>query len=195
MEKSLVFTGKCTVLSRSYSPEQLLWRTLQLSLFEGLEQYLERYPKSGTMRSGVLYELQISEPLIGGPDGSALHSQKQSDSISQTSVTSIPPQCLTADGLLPTPTKSESERMSRFKQGGRPLMFMLMKGYLPTPTKNEAHNSRGTVSQWKREGSLNVEAAKMEGYTVETIGKDFRLNPRFVEEMMGFPIGWTELQP
>ena len=66
---------------------------------------------------------------------------------------------------------------------------------LPTPTVNESHNNPGFPSQWERHDSLNVEAAKMEGYTVETIGKNFRLNPRFVEEMMGFPIGWTELQP
>jgi len=150
MGKSLVFSGSSIVLSMSYSPERLLWRTCQLSIFEGLEQYLDRYPKSGTMRNGVLYERVTSEPLIKERDGSALH---------------IPPQCLTTDGLL------------------------------PTPTKNEAHNNPGTLSQWERQGSLNVEAAKMEGYTKKTIGNNFRLSPRFVEEMMGFPIGWTELQP
>ena len=66
---------------------------------------------------------------------------------------------------------------------------------LPTPTVNEAHNNPFTPSQWERAGSLNVEAAKMQGYTKDTIGKGFRLNPPFVEEMMGFPIGWTELKP
>ena len=180
MEKSLVFGGRCTVLSRSYNPKQLLWRTLQLSIFEGLEQYWDRYPRSGTMRNGVLYEQVISEPLIKERDGSVLH---------------IPPQCLTKDGLLPTPTKSGSEHRTKFKQGGRPLLYMIQKGLLPTPTANEARNNPGTVSQWERKDSLNVEAAKMEGYTVETIGKNFLLNPRFVEEMMGFPIGWTELHP
>ena len=55
MEKSLVFGGSSTVLSLSYDPKQLLWRTLQRSIFEGSEQYLDRYPKSGMMRNGVLY--------------------------------------------------------------------------------------------------------------------------------------------
>lgn len=189
MEKNLVFTGRCTVLSMSYSLEQLLWRTLQQSLFEGLEQYLDRYPKSGTMRNGVLYERVTSEPLIKGRDGFVSLTRERLDTI------------LAMNGnYLPTPTASDPRK---HHSGG--LHRWIIKGeryskgdhrmQLPTPTKNEAHNSPGTLSQWERKGSLNVEAAKMEGYTKETIGKNFRLNPRFVEEMMGFPIGWTELQP
>ena len=181
MEKSLVFGGRCTVLSMSYSQERLSWRTCQLSLFEGLEQYLDRYPKLGTMRSGVLYELQISEPLIRERDGSA---------------SLIPPQCLTADGLLPTPTKSGSEHRTQYSQGGRPLMFMLIKGYLPTPTSRMWRNSPATPGAWNQHTDPNVEYAKAFGITQEeAIGNNFRLSPRFVEEMMGFPIGWTELQP
>jgi hypothetical protein len=63
---------------------------------------------------------------------------------------------------------------------------------LPTPTVNESKNNPSGASQWARNGSLNVEAAKMHGLNKIT-GKDFQLNPQFVEEMMGFPIGWTDL--
>jgi len=35
----------------------------------------------------------------------------------------------TKDGLLPTPTATGSEIRVQFKQGGRPLMHMLLKGY------------------------------------------------------------------
>ena len=64
---------------------------------------------------------------------------------------------------------------------------------LPTPTVNASKNNPSTPSAWNRHDSLNVEAAKMQGMD-KTTGKDFQLNPRFVEEMMGFPIGWTELK-
>jgi hypothetical protein len=72
---------------------------------------------------------------------------------------------------------------------------MLLKGYLPTPSVNESKNNPYTPSQWKRKDSLNIDAARLAGYTEETIGKDSQLNPPFVEEMMGFPIGWTDLEP
>tara|TARA_R110000803_G_scaffold50703_3_gene105050 strand:+ start:1612 stop:2070 length:459 start_codon:yes stop_codon:yes gene_type:complete len=63
---------------------------------------------------------------------------------------------------------------------------------LPTPTVNESKNNPSGASQWDRHDSLNVEAAKIKGLD-KTTGKDFQLNPLFVEEMMGFPIGWTDL--
>lgn len=64
---------------------------------------------------------------------------------------------------------------------------------LPTPVCNDAKNTPSGNGQWRRQGSLNVEAAKISGHTIETIGKEARLNPRFVEWMMGFPIDWTDL--
>lgn len=40
------------------------WRTFQLSLLEGLTRYSERWPRSGTMRSGTVYRLPPLAPLI-----------------------------------------------------------------------------------------------------------------------------------
>ena len=57
---------------------------------------------------------------------------------------------------------------------------------------SEAKNTPCGPAQWNRNSSLNVQAAKMMGYTLQTIGKDRRLSPRFVEWMMGFPKGWLE---
>ena len=187
MEKGLVFGGKCTVLSRSYNPKQLLWRTLQLSLFEGLEEYLDRYPKSGTMQAGVLYEQVISEPLIEERDGS---------------VSRIPQECLTRDGLLPTPTKKNNDQRTPYSQGGRPLMCMLLKGYLPTPQKSDSEMTpitRYNLSLNRKNGQKHQRCLNtvLGEYLTERgiTGTNSRLNPRFVEEMMGFPIGWTALEP
>ena len=65
---------------------------------------------------------------------------------------------------------------------------------LPTPTVAVSKNTLAGTSRWKRKSSLQVSLAKIQGLD-QTTGKNFRLNPPFVEEMMGFPIGWTELEP
>lgn len=177
MKKNRVFGGRCGELLGIYDPESSSWKTCQMSFHWAEPMSLVRLPQSGIAVNGQLFELRISEPLTKELGGFVFHG--------------IPEQSKTRDGLLPTPTKSGSEHRTRYSQGGRPLMYMIMKGLLPTPTVNDSKNTPGGESQWKRNSSLNVQAAKMSGLT-KTTGKDFRLNPLFVEEMMGFPIGWTE---
>ena len=236
MGKNQVFGGKCTVLSMSYSPERLLWKTLQLSMFEGLEQYLDRYPKSGTMRNGVLYELQTSEPLIEDRGGSVsltlpttTAQQRQSPERRARAIEraekGIPlGQRLKKNGknveggrhftildtliyhqiqqkMLPTPRASQDFKPIRplapsEKAGthGKSLVAAIGDIILPTPTVSASKNNPDTPSIWNRNSSLNVEVAKLQGLN-KTTGKGFQLNPPFVEEMMGFPIGWTDLEP
>lgn len=183
MKIKAVFGSKCGELLAYYAPELYALKMLQTSFGWGDVMLLEALPKSGTIVNGQLYQLQTLVPHIREVDGSVW--------------AGIPVQCLTRDSLLPTPTATGSEHRTRYSQGGRPLLYMIQKGLLPTPTCNEAKNSPHTPSQWKRLASLNVEATKLTGITKEEAitGKAFQLNPRFVEEMMGFPIGWTELEP
>ena len=103
---------------------------------------------------------------------------------------------------LPTPCQSDADKM-----GNNSLIRLIETGnrYAPshkrykpnlnTPTVNTSKQNPQTLSQWKRQGSLNVDAAKMMGYnkeSIQTTGKNFRLNPHFVTEMMGFPIDWLD---
>lgn len=48
-----------------YDPATHLWRTRQCSLFEGLDECLETFPKAGTMRNGSLWERTTAEPRTG----------------------------------------------------------------------------------------------------------------------------------
>ena len=191
MGKSRVFGGKCTESLGSYDLESSSWRTSQLSLFEEVSMSLDRLPRSGTMRNGVLSPLVISGPLIEEIDGSAWR------------------------GLLPTPqaigeicVEKKTQRALQLAKKNLPLMSrkmgkrtqfgiietLMYHKNLPTPLAHYAKVSPSAPSRWKRQTSLNVEAAKMSGYTRETIGKDMRLHPHFVEWMMGFPIGYTDLK-
>jgi hypothetical protein len=63
---------------------------------------------------------------------------------------------------------------------------------LPTPTAHHSKNNPSTPSAWNQTHDLNIEVAKMKGYDQQTIGKELRLHPSFVEWMMGLEIGWTE---
>jgi hypothetical protein len=104
----------------------------------------------------------------------------------------------TLDGggfLLPTPTRKHGSNKSPSPgaKKRRSLEQLAREGLLPTPTCNDAHNHPSTPSQWDRKDSLNVEAAKLAGYTRRTIGTRKRLNPSFVEWMMGLEMGHTDV--
>jgi len=56
---------------------------------------------------------------------------------------------------------------------------------LPTPTTPRANDSNNTAGKY-------YPTQKQPGLSILTAGTDGQLNPLFVEEMMGYPIGWTE---
>ena len=62
----------------------------------------------------------------------------------------------------------------------------------PTPTTNDGQNHTFPKSQSKRESLvgkiMNIQTSNLHG------GEGNRLSPLFVEWMMGFPTGWTDLE-
>jgi len=81
---------------------------------------------------------------------------------------------------------------------GRTLVADIGSQLLPTPTVQDAKNN-GSESQQKRNTKpLNAVAINI---SLEETGNNgesplrLGLNPEFVEAMMGFPIGWTDLSP
>jgi hypothetical protein len=99
--------------------------------------------------------------------------------------------------LLPTPlaqsreqtnTEAYDKRMQRLIDKGHtpftmPLDQMAIRNLLPTPTTRDANGIENSPSQ---KGKSRLAADFGDGTTSQ-------LNPHFVEEMMGFPIDWTEL--
>lgn len=57
---------------------------------------------------------------------------------------------------------------------------------LPTPT----------ATDWKGSGSNDTERGRLDYWAEKPDGKRLpgQLNPRFVEQMMGYPVGWTDLE-
>ena len=87
---------------------------------------------------------------------------------------------------------------------GQSLSAMAGSGMLPTPTardeKNPSSPDGKRIARKMNQGwtiELNDLAAMgslpSPGSSLKTDGRTFRLSPLFTQEMMGFPLGWTEL--
>jgi len=70
---------------------------------------------------------------------------------------------------------------------------------LPTPTASDYKRVKPSPCDFRAKArgfsqSMPSTVMLLEMTEEEIIGGNFRLNPQFVEEMMGYPIGWTELE-
>jgi site-specific DNA-cytosine methylase len=95
---------------------------------------------------------------------------------------------MAAMGLLPTPTAMDSTgatanmKSTQVKEGSMHSMT-LSRLLLPTPTADD--------SPAKNTGKRNQDGLQKRAF--QATGKTSQLNPRFVAEMMNYPIDWLEL--
>ncbi len=84
-------------------------------------------------------------------------------------------------GFWPTPTKTDiSLRKKKYSQGGTALSLAVQRW--PTPTK---HNSKECAAPSEYKRKTPTLAAQAGG----------KLNPIWIEWLMGWPMGWTDLEP
>jgi hypothetical protein len=82
------------------------------------------------------------------------------------------------------------DRKSKFKQGGTPLLGAL----LPTPRAAKGMEMR-LKKYLETEMAARIHTHGETHFTnSKEIGENGVLNPSFVEILMGFPLGWTELK-
>ena len=97
--------------------------------------------------------------------------------------------------MLPTPRANSAMtvdlRTQRDRPELQPNLETVIGRMLPTPTTNDAKNASLPPSQAERDG---LAGAMLRDSSIPT-GAATYLNPSFVEEMMGFPVGWTVLKP
>jgi hypothetical protein len=94
----------------------------------------------------------------------------------------------TASGLWPAPVSDDtSSRSKPYAQGGTPLSLAVK--LWPTPT-TPAGNCVGRLDEW---GGSRSRAVMRTLVTAEELGGP--LNPPWVEWLMGWPLGWTDLKP
>lgn len=90
-----------------------------------------------------------------------------------------------AEAFFPTPRASDGEKGgTNQKIGGKPALASIAAMF-PTPTAQDAKNSTLPPSQRERDS--------VPGHLIRD-GVSGQLNPEWVEWLMGFPAGWTELK-
>jgi hypothetical protein len=169
--RDLAFGRNTGALLANFDPASSSWRTCQACLVSGWEPFLETWPRSGSMRNGIAYQQQPLAALTYGTGfgSSPTHS-------------------------IPTPTASDHiERRETFGQ----LNFETNKAVTldrfvrmwPTPTASDSKSGSMTDEARARRAEESSRGEKL----ANTIGG--ALNPTWVEWLMGFPLGWTALEP
>ena len=104
-----------------------------------------------------------------------------------------PPAGIPNDGERPETWLARRERVKAkgINGNGMGMPLAIAAQLLPTPTVNDAGNSTLPPSQRGRD---SLPGQMLRDDSVPT-GPGTHLNPSFVEEMMGFPVGWTVLKP
>lgn len=173
-----------------YDPESHGWKTFQVSLLSlTLEPYSGSWPKRGIVFDGTAYRLKRLARRIFAKDY----------------------------GLLPTPTAQlggyqRSPGSSKIRYS---LIGMARRGLWPTPTagdskdrvtsqKSRAAKSGPTLLEKVRlfgtPGTRGIDGSKHQRIAAKKNGTFIthnggKLNPTWVEWLMGWPLGWTALEP
>lgn len=122
-------------------------------------------------------------------------------------------------GNLPTPTKTDANSTHHYKPGTKEKVYRLSglaeKGLLPTPTARDWKDC-GAPSEFKRNTPpLTAHLLSLPTPTTFDSGNPMpprkknpsggqkpplvsviggKLNPEFVEYLMGYPLGWSEIE-
>ena len=180
-ERGLASGLKSSAWLASYDPATSSWRTSQRCLLaqanneaDGLAVFSETWPNAGMMRNGETYQLAWSLPPTG-ESGSGLW-----------------PTPRTCSAMAATITPESAWNAGRFPN----LETMVGRRLWPTPTKSDGPKWGYHISKENAE-SRNARGKQImlaHAVSLETEGGG-TLNPPWVEWLMGFPIGWTDLQP
>lgn len=175
-----------------YDPASRSWRTSQGSLLtDTSDEYSETWPRSGTLRNGIVYRRPASAPPTVETDSGFLPAPATVDSgsffnrsASSGAATRPTLGAMARFNLWPTPKSSPSgpdfARMNRPDSGGDDLATAVARKTWLTPSANE--DAAGTTK-----GKMQSDP--------EGTAAGGQLNPDWVEWLMGWPIGWTALPP
>ena len=202
-----------------YDPDTSLWKTHQCSLLGDLDEFLETWPQWGLMRDGECWEQRTLEQTIRGtesgllPDGMVTFHTPNTTGLDGGS--NSRKALRKKMEMWPTPTVGcveggeQSNRVEKTKSGGY-ILRKLNKPHMtygaklsdailyeekkkfPTPQASD-HRDRGNMSNPSVQ--RRVEIGKQISLSQSVDPTSGQLNPPWVEWLMGWPIGWTDLKP
>ena len=163
--KGLGFGEKWHELSVKYDLDSCSWKTVHCLFPEDLPWSSVTLPRLGMMRAGCVYQQESVAQITKGIDCGSLEK-------------------------FPTPTvKGNYNRKGLSKTSGDGLATYVKKYPFPTPCASDNRN-RGTTQTPAI--ARRIEKGKQ---VMLSMTLDGPMNPVFVEWLMGWPLGWTELQP
>jgi len=183
-----------------YDRDTHSWRTSQACLDLGIsDEFSGTWPRRGSMRSGACWERTTLEPRTEGRDSGYWPSpmsgtNRTSNKAKYGRETSGPSRGGPSFGLedavmiWPTPRKNDNDQGYRGEgsswlgQNRGETLSNAVKRW-PTPTVDDANNVTRASGDFQ---SLTRKVNESTGGT---------LNPNWVEWLMGWPIGYTDLQP
>ena len=160
---------KWHALSVKYNPDTSGWRTHHCLFPEDLDWSCLTLPRWGMMRNGELWERITLPPLTSGTDAGSWPTPTSQEA-------GIMENLVTKDGAPAKP----GERAYNPKTGKHTQVTLgRAVAMFPTP---QARDWKGTAGGFQNGKDL---PGKVGG----------QLNPNWVEWLMGWPIGWTDLKP
>jgi len=195
----------------SYDRNTSSWKTSQHSLVEGLDEFSETWPRSGTTRNGIAYQLPPlalrtygtgfgSSPTHSIPTPTAQdHIERQSTSTSVLNYETNKSVSLDRFAKMwPTPRASPNEnrqtKLTPSQKAGKHGINLAAAVHLwPTPRSCSAMaaNFTDNTAKAKFPNLETVVARQMWPTGLEEETMIGALNPTWVEWLMGFPLGWT----
>jgi hypothetical protein len=178
-----------------YDPDTLSWRTHQCSLLGDLEPFSETWPQWGLMRDGECWEQRTLEQTIRGTESGL--SPNGVDSFHTPNTTGLDGGSNSRKALKkrqenwPTPDANCGQRGTQpnwtpKRKSGQPAQYTINQAVrdkmFPTPT---AHNAKECNSPSEKNRNTPTLATHAGG----------KLNPTWVEWLMGWPLEWTDLKP
>jgi hypothetical protein len=151
--------------SAKFDPHTSTLRTAQCSLLEEEPELLQTLPRSGMTRSGMLWERQTL--------------------VLRTSETE--------SGSWPTPMSSEYKANKNYRPGRQNGLTQAVMKW-PTPVKSDSQARRPSKG-WKEDSDLPSVVWTESGGKENPNLPPAQLNPTWVEWLMGWPLGWTDLKP
>ena len=211
---------QCTTPFANYDPDTHSWKTYGAICLWGLETYSQTWPKSGMTQNGKSYQQQplvrytketgyslwptptaVVRPMEGNV---RLYRAKiAAGEMTETEANAMLGKSVwEAQGKIPamwpTPRASAamSENLDNVKKRVQRRGFLGSKleetvAMWPTPRAAQAESRNHTVYARSLDKPQNLENKIA---TVEPSAIGGKLNPTWVEWLMGFPIGWTDLE-
>jgi hypothetical protein len=217
-EESEVDCGeRWLALSVKYDPATSGWKTHQCLFPEDLDWSCLTLPKWGMMSNGELWERTTQEPDTSGIGAGCWERRKEfRASIGRKYAPGSLAEQVTTPAIWPTPTVAEAQKISNKANYGQ-ICLSNHPRIVGIPVRPKMEKSRGgvpgreiyptiTASDWKGaaldrapgtenyRGNLCERIELSTGTLVRDQGSAMRLSPDWVEWLMGWPIGWTQLE-